>query len=154
GAYGIARSLVKHLEPLNDVPNALRVFLASLGGVFMTQAQVFVFPSSGILLLTGALYLNDEFQRRAFHSLRAGRHGGSIAFLGIDGSGKSSHAIVTGKWLEERGYRCSVMPFHRYLFVERLAAISSAARQGSVRRDRYVFKRGGNPLRPVVSLLD
>src|SRR6266513_575335 len=119
GAYGIAKSLVGRLDPLNDAPNALRVFLASLGGVFMTQPQLFIFPSSGIILLMGALYLNDEFQRRALHALRAGRRGGSVAFLGIDGSGKSSHAIVTGKWLEERGYRCSVMPFHRYLFVER-----------------------------------
>jgi dTMP kinase len=153
-AYGTARSLARRLDPLNDVPNALRVFLASLGGVFMTQAQVFIFPSSGALLLMTALYLNDEFQRRALHALRTGRRGGSIAFLGIDGSGKSSHAIVTGKWLEERGYRCSVMPFHRYLFVERLAAISSGGRRGGGKRDRFRFKSGGNPLRPVVSLLD
>src|SRR5882672_3567834 len=69
GAYGTARSLVRRLDPLNDVPNALRVFLASLGVVFMTQAQVFIFSSSGVLLLIGALYLNDEFQRRALHAL-------------------------------------------------------------------------------------
>ena len=32
GAYGIASSFAKHLDPLNDIPNAFRVFLASLGG--------------------------------------------------------------------------------------------------------------------------
>jgi dTMP kinase len=154
GAYGIAKSLVERLDPLNDVPNALRVFLASLGGVLLTQAGAFLFPAAGILLLVGALYLNDEFQRRAIHALRTGRRGGSVAFLGIDGSGKSSHSTATGRWLEERGYRCTVMPFHRYIFVERLAAISSAARGGGGERGRFESKRGGNPLRPVASLFD
>src|SRR5206468_3889885 len=114
-----------------------RVFLASLGGLLLTKASAFVFPSVGILLLLGALYLNDEFQRRALHALRTGKRGGSIAFLGIDGSGKSSHSTATGRWLEERGYRCTVMPFHRYLFVERLAAMSSATRGGGVRGRRF-----------------
>src|SRR5580700_11499309 len=68
GAYGIAASFAKHLDPLNDVPNALRVFLASLGGYFLTLTRTFVFPSAGILLLVAALYLNDEFQRRALHA--------------------------------------------------------------------------------------
>ena len=154
GAYGIGRSLVRHLDPLNDIPNATRVFLASLGGFFATQTHAFIFPSAGILLLTGALFLNDEFQRRAAYAIRTGRRGGSIAFLGIDGSGKSSHASATGEWFEKRGYRCLVMPFHRYLFVERLAGISSAARGGSGKGDRFRFRHGGNPLRPVVSLLD
>ena len=146
-AYGIARSIAKHLDPLNDIPNAFRVFLASMGGLFLAQAQSFVLPSFGILLLASALYLNDEFQRRALHALRTGRKGGSVALLGIDGSGKSSHATVTGRWLEERGYRCTVMPFHRYLFVERLAAISSSAR-GTSKGNKFQFRRGGNPLRP------
>lgn len=152
-AYGVARSLAKHLDPLNDVPNALRVFLASLGGFLVTQARVFIFPAAGLLLLAGALFLNDEFQRRALYALRKGRRGGSVALLGIDGSGKSSHSTATGRWLEQRGYRCTLMPFHRYLFVERLAAISSAAR-GAGKGERFRFKRGGNPLRPLLSLVD
>jgi dTMP kinase len=154
GAYGIARSFARHLDPLNDVPNALRVFLGSLGGYLVTLTQVYIFPSLGILSLASAVYLNDEFQRRALHALGTGRRGGSVALLGIDGSGKSSHAAVTGRWLEARGYRCTVMPFHRYLFVERLAAVSSAVRSGAEREDRFRFKRGGNPLRPVASLFD
>jgi len=154
GAYGIARSLAKHLDPLNDIPNAFRVFLASLGGFLFTLTRVFIFPSAGILLFVCALYLNDEFQRRALYAMRTGRKGGSIALLGIDGSGKSSHSTVTGKWLQDRGYACKVMPFHRYLFVERLAAISSAVGSGGGKADSFRFKRGGNPLRPVASLLD
>ena len=154
GAYGIASSLIRHLDPLNDVPNALRVFIASLGGFIVAHGHGFIYPSVGIILLIGALYLNDEFQRRALYALRTGRRGGSIAFLGIDGSGKSSHAIVTGKWLEERGYSITLMPFHKYLFVERLSALSSAARGGRKTGERLSFKRGGNPLRPLASLLD
>jgi thymidylate kinase len=131
-AYGVAKSTRSaHLNPLNDLPNAFRVFLASSGGYLVTLASTFLLPSIGILLLGGALYLNDEFQRRALRALRTGTKGGSIAFLGIDGSGKSSHSSVTGAWLRQRGYVCDIMPFHRYLFVERLASISSALRKRS-----------------------
>ena len=154
GAYGVARSMSKRLDPLNDLPNALRVFVASLGGVLLTLTRAYIFPAVGILFLFGAVYLNDEFQRRALYALRTGRKGGSIALLGIDGSGKSSHSTVTGRWLEGRGYRCTVMPFHRYIFVERLAAISSAVRGGEGGGDKFRFKRGGNPLRPFASVLD
>src|SRR6202035_180334 len=139
-------SFARHLDPLNDVPNALRVFLASLGGYFVTLTGTFVFPSAGILLLIAALYLNDEFQRRALQALITGRKGGSVALLGIDGSGKSSHSTVTGTWLQERGYLCTVTPFHRYLFVERLASISSARGNGGKSDGRFAFRRGGNPL--------
>jgi len=157
GAYGIAMSFANHLDPLNDVPNALRVFLASLGGYLVTVTRTFVFPSAGILLLFAALYLNDEFQRRALHSVRVGKKGGTIALLGIDGSGKSSHSMFMARWLEGRGYACVVMPFHRYLFVERIATVSSAmGRKGGkgAGGNKFQFKRGGNALRPVASLFD
>jgi len=148
GLYGIGRSSSRRLNPLNDVPNALRVFLASMGGYLMTLDRLFVFPSAGILLLLGSVYLNDEYQRRALRSLRVGRKGGSIALLGIDGSGKSSHSTVTSGWLEGRGYRVELMPFHRYLFVEKLSSISAGIAGGPR------VRRRGNPLRPVVSLVD
>jgi thymidylate kinase len=155
GAYGIIVSMANHLDPLNDVPNALRVFLASLGGYLVTVTTAFLFPSLGVMLLFSALYLNDEFQRKAFRALRTGTRGGSVALLGIDGSGKSSHSLFIGRWLEARGYSCTVLPFHRYLFVERLAAVTSAVGgAGSGGRERFGFRRGGNPLRPVASLLD
>jgi len=157
GAYGIAMSFANHLDPLNDLPNALRVFLASLGGYLVTLTRAFVFPSAGIMFLLAALFLNDEFQRRALHSIRVGKKGGTIALLGIDGSGKSSHAMFIARWLEGRGYACTVMPFHRYLFVERIAAVSSVVgRKGGkgAGGDKFRFKRGGNALRPVASLID
>jgi dTMP kinase len=148
GLYGIGRSASRKLDPLNDLPNALRVFIASLGGYLMTLDRVFIFPSAGLLLLLLSVFLNDEFQRRALHSLRKGQRGGSVALLGIDGSGKSSHSAVTSEWLRGRGYRVKLMPFHRYIFVERLSSISSAVRGGSPAARRR------NPLRPVVSLMD
>jgi len=148
GAYGIGRSASRHLKTLNDAPNALRVFLGSAGGYLMTLDRVFIFPSLGVLLLLGGVYLNDEYQRRALFSLRVGRRGGSVALLGIDGSGKSSHSAVTSRWLQERGYRVELMPFHRYIFVEKLSSISSGVARGRT------VRRRGNPLRPVVSLVD
>ena len=154
GAYGVARSFAKHIDPLNDVPNALRVFLASLGGFFVTFTRVFISPSAGVLLFVSAIFLNDEFQRTALHALRTGKKGGSVAFLGIDGSGKSTHSTVTRRWLEERGYSCDVMPFHRYIFVERLASIGASGGNGAGASQQFRFKRGGNRLRPVLSLLD
>lgn len=153
-AYGIAMSFANHLDPLNDLPNALRVFLASLGGFLLSLTRAFIYPSAGILLLFAAVYLNDEFQRRALEAVRKGKMGGSVALLGIDGSGKSSHSVAIGRWLEGRGYRSTVTPFHRYLFVGRLASTSSAAGGAGSSRERYAFRRGGNPLRPVASLLD
>jgi dTMP kinase len=147
GAYGIAKSVSSKLDPLNDVPNAFRVFMAAAGGYLVTLYGLFIFPSLGIILYFAAIYLNDEYQRRTLHSLRTGSKGGSVALLGIDGSGKSTHSKVTSGWLEERGYRVKLMPFHTYLFVERLSTISSAVRGGpSVRRR--------NPFRPVFSLID
>ena len=154
GAYGIVGSFSERIDPLNDVPNALRVFLASLGGYFVTLSRTFFFPSAGVILLVAALYLNDEFQRRVVSALRQGKRGGTIALLGIDGSGKSSHSMFIARWLEERGYACTVMPFHKYLFVERLAAIFSAGGSRGEGGERFRFRRGGNPIRPLASLLD
>ncbi|MDG6925627.1 MAG: hypothetical protein JRN09_03645 [Nitrososphaerota archaeon] len=145
--YGIARSSTMKVNILNDLPNALRVFLASLGGFLLSLERPFVYPSAGLLLLFSSVYLNDEFQRRALRSLRIGRKGGSIALLGIDGSGKSSHSAATSGWLQGRGYRVELMPFHKYLFVEKLSSVSTAVRGGPTRGRR-------NPLRPVLSLVD
>lgn len=145
--YGVGRSVAARVDGLNDLPNAFRVFLASLGGFFVTLDRIFVFPAAGLLLLAAGLFLNDEYQRRALHSLRTGRRGGTVALLGIDGSGKSTHSKTTGGWLEDRGYRVKLMPFHRYLFVERLSSISTSVRMGASRHTR-------NPLRPVLSLVD
>jgi dTMP kinase len=148
GLYGVTRSASRRLNPMNDVPNTFRVFLASLGGFLLTLYHSFVLPSFGIVLFFGSLYLNDEYQRRALDSLRVGRKGGAVALLGIDGSGKSTHSAKTSAWLEARGYRVKLMPFHKYLFVERLSALSSSGRGAAGGRRRR------NPLRPLLSLVD
>jgi dTMP kinase len=147
-AYGFAKSLSRSLDPLNDVPNAFRVFLSSIGGVLIATPGGFLNPSVALMLLLGGLLLNDEYQRRTIDSIRRGRHGGTVAFLGIDGSGKSSHAAATKDWLKDRGYYCQLMPFHRYLFVERLSSSRKRVEEGSR------SNRKGNPLRAFVSLLD
>jgi thymidylate kinase len=155
-AYGMARSKSSRLNPLNDLPNALRVFLACLGGFFLTLDRVFIFPALGIFLFSAAFFLNDEYQRMALHSITHGRKGGSVALLGIDGSGKSTHAKASGEWLRGRGYYVTTMPFHRYLFVERLASISSAVRGRSPAAAGAAKGRrsGRNPIRPLLSLAD
>lgn len=145
--YGIVKSVRNKINPLNDVPNAFRVLLAAVGGGLIALTGTFILPSAGILLIFASLLLNDEFQRRTIDSIRKGRAGGSVALLGIDGSGKSSHASLTRRWLEERGYRSILIPFHRYLFVETLSTARS-----STKRQRTA--RGGNPLRPLLSLVD
>jgi thymidylate kinase len=145
--YGIVNSSRKKRNPLNDVPNALRVLLAAAGGGMMALTVTFILPSAGLLLVFASLFLNDEFQRRTIDSVRKGRSGGSVALLGIDGSGKSTHASLTRRWLEGRGYRSILMPFHRYLFVEKLSSARS-----TIRGQRP--PRGGNPLRPLLSLVD
>jgi thymidylate kinase len=63
---------------------------------------------------------------------------------------------VSGEWLLRRGYLVTEMPFHRYLFVERLATLSSAARGRSAARDAPTIGRrsGRNPIRPLLSLAD
>jgi dTMP kinase len=146
--YGVARSTSARINPLNDLPNAFRVFLASLGGFLLSLEHPFPYPSAGLLLLACSVYLNDEYQRRALRAVRSGRKGGSIALLGIDGSGKSSHSATTSSWFEGRGYRVKLMPFHRYLFVEKLSTVSNAVRGGGQGKGRR------NPLRPVLSLVD
>jgi len=145
--YGLARSRIEGLSELNDLPNAFRVALASSAGLLLASPSNFLFPSLGIFLLLISVYLNDEFQRRAFRNLLASGRGGSVALVGIDGSGKSTHAAALERWFRSRGYYCTGVPFHRYLFLERLVRKRDEIPLGSK-------KRGRNPLRPLFSLLD
>lgn len=146
--YGLAKSSAARLDSLNDVPNALRVLLGCLSAYVLTlRLAIFAVPLAAFLFASGIL-LNDEYQRRALASLRARRRGGSVVLLGIDGSGKSTHSARLEKWFISRGYYCSLVPFHRYFFVERLSRRSKGD-PGSLGS-----KRGGNPLRPVLSVAD
>ncbi len=151
-AYGLLRSKWKGLNLLNDIPNTLRVALAAAGGYLMGATSNFFLPSLGVFFILGSVYLNDEYQRRVLRALKEGRRGGSIALLGIDGSGKSTHAAVLGKWFLSRGYRCTEVPFHRYLFVDMLARTGVRGRGRGNGPDGV--EHGGNPLRPLLSLID
>lgn len=51
------------------------------------------------------------------------RKGITIAFLGIDGTGKSTHAEKINAWLHENEIRSVVVPFHKWLFVDILKKI-------------------------------
>jgi len=146
-ALGISRSTAKRLDPLNDLPNAFRVlFAAAAPSLALALPQPFGVASAVLSFLT-ALMLNDEYQRRAVDSIWRRRVGGSVALLGIDGSGKSTHAAELERWFRRRGYYCTRVPFHRYLFVERLGRTKQfETPQGS--------RRGGNPLRPLLSAID
>jgi thymidylate kinase len=145
--FGISRSASRKLDPFNDVPNAFRVLLAVVSPVLAVRLpQPFGFASA-VLAFGGALLLNDEYQRRSLDSVRKGRSGGSVALLGIDGSGKSTHTEELESWFRGRGYYCTRVPFHRYLFVERLSRGRRSQGTGGERS-------GGNPLRPLVSAID
>lgn len=142
--YGIIKSRLSGRSTLNEAPNSFRILLASIGGIILLNPASFILPSLGIILIAGSIVLNDEYQRRVFDSLRKGRRGGSIALLGIDGSGKSTHSIALKSYLIEKGYHCSIVPFHRYLFLERLPRKKGSSTKG----------RRGNPIRPLLSLVD
>ena len=147
-AWGVWKSAARHLDPLNDVPNALRVLLASLGGFLISQRADFVPPSLGIVAVALSVFLNDEYQRRAFRAYTTGRKGGTVVLLGIDGSGKSTHADALKSWFEQKGYRCERVQFHKYLFA------SALVRRSSSSLDSLGSRRGGHPLRPLLSLID
>jgi len=146
-AYGVLLSSRRRVNSFNDLPNALRVVLAAIGGYLISSPVNFMLPSVGAFLVLLSVYFNDEYQRKVLRAIREGRRGGSVALLGIDGSGKSSHAEALERWFASRGYPCTVVPFHRYLFMERLVGEGRASEPRGGRG-------GGNPLRPVLSLVD
>jgi dTMP kinase len=146
--YGIIRSTRGKLNPINDVPNALRVVLACAASFCLVVGSGFLLYSASIIFFATSLFLNDEYQRRTMDSLSKGRKGGAVALLGIDGSGKSTHAAALEEWFRLRGYYCTRVPFHRYLLVDRFSSSRKSSRGLRGRRG------GGNPLRPVISVAD
>jgi len=146
--YGVAKSAARKLDRLNELPNTFRILLASSAPVVPHVLPNFLTISAGVSLFLAALLLNDEYQRRALSSLERGAVGGSVALLGIDGSGKSTHSAELESWFSARGYFCSRVPFHRYLFVERLSRKRLGYRRYEGSRHR------GHPLRPLLSAVD
>ena len=56
--------------------------------------------------------------RTNYYSKRMGKKAITVAFLGIDGTGKSTHAGRIKAWLQENEIKCIVVPFHKWLFVD------------------------------------
>jgi len=44
----------------------------------------------------------------------------TIAFLGMDGTGKSTHAEKIASWLQANGIKCKVISFHKWVFADML----------------------------------
>ncbi len=145
--FGLVRSAARRLDVLNDVPNAFRVLLAAASPLLGLSLPQPFGAAAAVLSLAGSLFLNDEYQRRTVDSVRRRRSGGSVALLGIDGSGKSTHAAELESWFKARGYYCTRVPFHRYLFADLRARRRQSAGSSGVRK-------GGNPLRPFLSAID
>jgi len=47
----------------------------------------------------------------------------TIAFIGIDGTGKSTHAEKISSWLQEHEIKCIIIPFHKWMFVDKLKTL-------------------------------
>jgi len=110
-------SLRAKLPYYHDFPNVLRMVLTGLGGILFIRS-FYVF---GFLLFLLSIMLNDEWQRRAFRKIFPKKRGATIAFLGIDGSGKSTHVKATFHTLKKAGIRAKVVPFNKYIFLDKLA---------------------------------
>ena len=85
--------------------------------------------------------------------------GVTIAFLGIDGSGKSTHAKATKRWLAERGVRCYYIPFHKWLFADKLKAIAYQTSDRDISKKTLapkIMKKGSAAAigKPIIALLD
>ena len=83
----------------------------------------------------------------------------TIAFLGIDGSGKSTHAEKIASWLNDEGLNCKVIPFHKWVFADRLKKrfgkhVDKGREEESLKP--YVPPRYSLPalIKPLIALID
>jgi len=120
----------------NELPNAFRVFLVSLGA-FTHQFLLLGLP----LVLVGFLF-NDEAMRRLY------RNKGVIVLSGVDGTGKSTHAQNIKSWVERKGLKCNIVRFHKYLLLSWRKKNSGSLVAVVGGKSRLSF------IRPYVALLD
>jgi thymidylate kinase len=123
------------------------LFLAPVGGSLWSTDGRFLLPAAYAASVVTSAVPNGKRQGGVFAASRE-RGGGTVALLGIDGSGKSSHSEPVRQWFERRGYRCSTVQFHKYIFADNFVRKPKADLVLKGMRGR------GNPLRPVVSLAD
>lgn len=82
----------------------------------------------------------------------------TIALLGIDGSGKSTIANELKKWLESKGHRVKIIPFHKWVFAHKLKKKTWKY----VDKDRPSIHRPYEPkknsfasiIKPLIALID
>jgi len=141
----------------NDFPNVLRVFLGVLGGVLIDFFPSLALTGLGVLAVVAGLLANDEAIRRVY------RGRGVIVLSGIDGTGKSTHARNIYQWLKRRGKQCRIIPFYRYLFLDKVGGFRARVR-GTTELIRRMKRRprGWVPaktsklslIRPYLALMD
>jgi len=145
----------RRISYYNDFPNVLRVFSGCLGGVLLSFYDIFR-VILGLLFVLFGILANDEAMRRVY------RNRGLIVLSGIDGTGKSTHAKKIAYWLRQKGIRCRILPFHKYVFLDKLSALRLR-----MRKKKKVTLRKKPPLgwvpakttrfsliRPYLALLD
>ena len=162
---GVLKAKKLKVHPLNEGPNALRLFLAILGGfilgdVYLTNMLLVERVIFAFLLLCISLLLNDEWMRKEIRRIFP-KWGFVLALLGIDGSGKSTYSYFFKKIFEENGFDVEIIRYHKYLFVERLSKLLRQTKREKFDKIRYFDSRSfykGNKmlklLRALLSLVD
>jgi len=145
----------RRISYYNDFPNVLRVFFGSLGGVLLGSHGLFdvIF---GLLFVLLGIFANDEAMRRVY------RNKGVVVLSGIDGTGKSTHAKNICEWLRRNGFSCRIIPFHRYLFLDKLSRFRLKVKGEKVEKPHGRPHPGWVPtktsrfsfVRPYLALLD
>ena len=138
---------------LNELPNVLRILLASIGAALIGFFSS-LFVLLGFLFVLLGVFANDETIRRLY------RHKGVIVLTGIDSTGKSTHACNIASWLKREGIRCEILPFNKYLFLERLSSGIRPSRsrekaiQSTERRVPPARTSNLSLLRPYLAFID
>lgn len=102
----------------HELPNVLRVFLASSSGILLINSNILDL-TVGTLCFILSIWLNDEPMRHVWHNR------GVIVLAGSDGSGKSTFAKHISEWLDARGFKCRIVKFSDYMFLNQLVTLKS-----------------------------
>jgi len=149
GLVATILSVRKGISYFNELPNALRILFASIGaaliGFFSPLFTVF-----GFLFILLGVFANDEDMRRLY------KQKGVIVLTGIDATGKSTHARNISSWLKNKGIKCEILPFHKYLFLGRLSGLKSGEKPSQATENKAPIAKTSkfSLIRPYVALVD